>query len=71
MSQVPECQKYACAIQDCLGKNNYQESKCTEALKALEVCCQQLLDNGGSSACCPKRKYSKEAREGNKKSTQN
>ncbi|KAI9019420.1 hypothetical protein CLU79DRAFT_758746 [Phycomyces nitens] len=47
----------ACAIQDCLGKNNYQESKCTEALKALDVCCRELVAKGGSSACCPKQKY--------------
>ncbi|KAL1931817.1 hypothetical protein VTP01DRAFT_9961 [Rhizomucor pusillus] len=62
MPPTPPCQKEACAIQDCLGKNNYQESKCEQAIQALRQCCEQLLDSGGSSPCCPQRKYGKEAR---------
>ncbi|KAI8147659.1 hypothetical protein BJV82DRAFT_596409 [Fennellomyces sp. T-0311] len=58
-SKMPPCQKYACDIQDCLSKNNYQESKCERAIQALRQCCEELLANGGSSACCPKKKYGK------------
>ncbi|KAI9473445.1 MAG: hypothetical protein EXX96DRAFT_577970, partial [Benjaminiella poitrasii] len=55
--EVPPCQKFACAIQDCLTKNNYQESKCTKALEDLKKCCTELIANGGKSVCCPERKY--------------
>ena len=34
------CQKFACELQVCLQKNNYQESKCQEAIKRLVKCCQ-------------------------------
>ncbi|KAI7875818.1 hypothetical protein K492DRAFT_198935 [Lichtheimia hyalospora FSU 10163] len=53
----------SCAIQDCLAKNHYQESKCEDAIRALRQCCEALLDNGGESPCCPKRKYGKQARQ--------
>lgn len=36
------CKKYACAIQDCLRQNNYQESKCLEAIEAMKKCCRGL-----------------------------
>ncbi|KAI8379360.1 uncharacterized protein BYT42DRAFT_568512 [Radiomyces spectabilis] len=63
MPETPPCQKYACDIQDCLQKNNYQESKCEAQLVALRKCCEELLDNNGSSVCCPVKKYGKQARE--------
>ncbi|PHZ16069.1 mature T-cell proliferation 1 neighbor protein-like protein [Rhizopus microsporus ATCC 52813] len=55
--QKPPCQKYACDIQDCLAKNNYQESKCQDLIDKLDKCCQDLINNGGKSACCPEKKY--------------
>ena len=33
------CQKYACELQVCLQKNNYQENKCQEAITRLVKCC--------------------------------
>lgn len=36
------CQKYACAIQSCLKANNYNESKCEEAIEAMRKCCAKL-----------------------------
>ncbi|ORY93997.1 hypothetical protein BCR43DRAFT_495698, partial [Syncephalastrum racemosum] len=59
---TPPCQKYACAIQDCLTKNNYNEDKCQEQLAALRDCCVTLLDSGGTSPCCPESKYGKKTR---------
>ncbi|CAO3637877.1 unnamed protein product [Mucor fragilis] len=58
--QVPPCQKFACAIQDCLGKNDYQESKCAKELEALHKCCRELVASGGKSVCCPEKKYKKQ-----------
>ncbi|CAO3652923.1 unnamed protein product [Mucor hiemalis] len=57
--EVPPCQQFACAIQDCLTKNDYQESKCTKQLANLTQCCKELIANGGKSVCCPERKYKK------------
>ena len=34
------CQKYACEVQVCLQRNNYQENKCQETIKNLVKCCQ-------------------------------
>lgn len=47
----------ACAIQDCLTKNDYQESKCIIALENLQKCCKALIAKGGKSVCCPEKKY--------------
>lgn len=33
------CQKFACDIQTCLAKNNYQEAKCAYELRKLVECC--------------------------------
>lgn len=49
----------ACLIQDCLTKNDYQESKCKSLIDDLNKCCQELINNGGKSVCCPERKYKK------------
>ncbi|ORZ05412.1 hypothetical protein BCR42DRAFT_428250 [Absidia repens] len=52
----PPCQQFACAIQDCLQRNDYQEAKCQKSMKALRDCCEKLLEQGGSSTCCPQKK---------------
>lgn len=36
------CQKFACAIQDCLKANNYDEKKCEDAIQAMKKCCDEL-----------------------------
>lgn len=62
MSQEPSqdqntCKSYACAIQDCLQANGYNESKCTKVIDELYKCCKQFyVDNGPDalSVCCPK-----------------
>ncbi|KAF9300203.1 hypothetical protein BGZ74_008201, partial [Mortierella antarctica] len=51
----------ACAIQACLTKNNYQESRCRDVIEKLEQCCQALIDAGGSSPSCPTRKYTRKS----------
>ncbi|KAI8071383.1 hypothetical protein BC940DRAFT_294334 [Gongronella butleri] len=56
MPQAPPCQKFACAIQDCLERNKYQEDKCRKQLDALKACCDALLAKGESSPCCPKKR---------------
>jgi hypothetical protein len=39
------CKKFACAIQSCLEKNNYQEEKCKKQLENLLDCCRKNLEN--------------------------
>ena len=34
------CQRQACAIQDCLKKNNYQEEKCQNIIQLMIECCK-------------------------------
>ncbi|KAI8096500.1 uncharacterized protein BX664DRAFT_324139 [Halteromyces radiatus] len=55
-AKSPPCQQFACAIQDCLQRNDYQEAKCRSSLNALKECCEKLLKEGGSSPCCPQKK---------------
>lgn len=43
------CQKQACAIQYCLQRNSYQESKCQVELLALKDCCKKWSKESG---CC-------------------
>lgn len=49
-----------CAIQTCLQKNNYDESRCTYLIDMLYECCAELYKREGSGAkntnttCCPK-----------------
>ncbi|PUU82395.1 hypothetical protein B9Z19DRAFT_1017821 [Tuber borchii] len=53
----PPCLPRACAIQDCLRKNNYNESRCTDLIDALYDCCLELYKRDGPGAnrtCCPK-----------------
>ncbi|KAK7988016.1 37S ribosomal protein rsm25 [Apiospora arundinis] len=53
----PPCHPRACAIQNCLTKNNYNESKCQELVDALYECCDAFYRKKGddaTSASCPK-----------------
>ena len=34
------CQKYACELQVCLQRNNYQEKKCQGSITNLVRCCE-------------------------------
>ncbi|CAG7838154.1 unnamed protein product [Allacma fusca] len=35
-----ECQPWACMIQDCLQKNNYQQEKCEHIIQKMLDCCE-------------------------------
>ncbi|KAI2609795.1 DUF1903-domain-containing protein [Hypoxylon fragiforme] len=53
----PPCHPRACAIQDCLGKNGYNEAKCSHLVDALYKCCDAFYQKHGdyaTSVCCPK-----------------
>ncbi|KAK8873175.1 DUF1903-domain-containing protein [Apiospora arundinis] len=53
----PPCHPRACAIQNCLTKNNYNESKCQGLVDALYECCDAFYRKKGdnaTSASCPK-----------------
>ncbi|OQV04298.1 hypothetical protein CLAIMM_09204 [Cladophialophora immunda] len=55
----PPCHPRACAIQDCLQKNNYKEEKCQSAIDALYECCNAFYKDQGddaSTTSCPKPK---------------
>ncbi|SCW00381.1 LAFE_0C02938g1_1 [Lachancea fermentati] len=50
------CKPQACAIQDCLRKNGFNESGCTQLIDQLYQCCSKFyLENGSEarSPCCP------------------
>jgi len=42
--ELDPCQKYACRIQTCLAKSNYQESKCQFEISKLVECCNTWKD---------------------------
>ncbi|ORY66488.1 uncharacterized protein BCR38DRAFT_181642 [Pseudomassariella vexata] len=53
----PPCHLRACAIQNCLTKNNYNESKCQGLIDALYECCDVFYQKNGddaSTVSCPK-----------------
>ncbi|OAQ97193.1 hypothetical protein LLEC1_02962, partial [Akanthomyces lecanii] len=49
----PPCHPRACAIQDCLTKNNYKEAKCQDVVKALYTCCESFYERYGDDASTP------------------
>ncbi|CDK28338.1 unnamed protein product [Kuraishia capsulata CBS 1993] len=56
------CKPQACAIQDCLKKANYDESKCTKVIDQLYLCCTKFYAENGEevrSPCCPTPKLLK------------
>jgi hypothetical protein len=36
------CKRFACAIQACLNKHHFNETKCQKELKEFEECCKNL-----------------------------
>jgi len=51
------CKPQACAIQNCLQSNGYNESKCSQLIDELYACCKSFYqENGpeGKTVCCPK-----------------
>ncbi|KAI0176619.1 hypothetical protein BJ166DRAFT_504917 [Pestalotiopsis sp. NC0098] len=57
LNSSPPCHPRACAIQDCLTKNNYKESKCQGLIDALYDCCDAFYKkngDGASTVSCPK-----------------
>ena len=36
------CQSQACAIQDCLAKNDYQDDRCRDVINKMMECCEQV-----------------------------
>ncbi|GJQ10923.1 hypothetical protein GpartN1_g2714.t1 [Galdieria partita] len=40
-----KCQKFACNIQDCLEKNDYQQSMCEEAIRKYHACMEAAKGN--------------------------
>ncbi|KAF4461636.1 Cx9C motif-containing 4 mitochondrial [Fusarium albosuccineum] len=53
----PACHPRACAIQDCLTRNGYNEAKCQTVIKQLYECCEAFYERHGddaSTVSCPK-----------------
>ncbi|ODQ63250.1 Cx9C motif-containing protein 4, mitochondrial [Nadsonia fulvescens var. elongata DSM 6958] len=51
------CHRQACAIQNCIQKNNYNEAKCTALIDALYDCCARFYNDNGleaKSVTCPR-----------------
>jgi hypothetical protein len=47
-----------CAIQNCLQRNGYDESKCGAEIDALYECCTEMYKREGlaeKNVCCPKQ----------------
>lgn len=59
---VDPCKPQACAIQNCLKKNGYNESNCTKLIDQLYSCCKGFYKIEGTEArspCCPTPKLLK------------
>ncbi|KAK0730539.1 hypothetical protein B0H67DRAFT_561992, partial [Lasiosphaeris hirsuta] len=53
----PPCHPRACAIQDCLSKNGFDEAKCHKFVDSLYECCMAFYERNGDGAAtvtCPK-----------------
>ncbi|EGU89300.1 hypothetical protein FOXB_00253 [Fusarium oxysporum f. sp. conglutinans Fo5176] len=46
----PACHPRACAIQNCLTSNGYNEAKCRTAIKRLYECCEAFYERYGEDA---------------------
>ncbi|KAK9449421.1 uncharacterized protein V1518DRAFT_415954 [Limtongia smithiae] len=49
------CHAEACAIQDCLRRRNFSETRCAQAIDALYACCARMYDADSSARAiaCP------------------
>ncbi|KAJ5553197.1 hypothetical protein N7494_002575 [Penicillium frequentans] len=57
LSHDTPCHPRACAIQNCLNKNSWQEEKCQAQIDALYECCNAFYQERGDQASvvsCPK-----------------
>ncbi|KAJ5956754.1 hypothetical protein N7501_011033 [Penicillium viridicatum] len=57
LSHDQPCKPRACAIQDCLQKNSFNEDKCQAQIDALYECCNAFYQAEGDQAStlsCPK-----------------
>ena len=45
-----KCKKFACAIQWCLSRSNYQQSKCVDEVRKWDVCCERARSSTSTSA---------------------
>ncbi|KAF1937202.1 DUF1903-domain-containing protein [Clathrospora elynae] len=53
----PPCHARACAIQNCIQKNNFNEARCRKEVDALYECCNAFYKDKGehaSTVSCPK-----------------
>lgn len=56
MTSENRCQTEACAIQSCLLKHDYDETRCRKAVEQLYKCCDAMYAEHGTAArsrCCP------------------
>lgn len=44
------CKKQACAIQFCLQRRNYQESRCADVIQRYYECCRSVTRAAGKKA---------------------
>ncbi|EGO52813.1 hypothetical protein NEUTE1DRAFT_118942 [Neurospora tetrasperma FGSC 2508] len=68
----PPCHPRACAIQNCLTRNGFDESKCQKQIDALYECCNAFYEKNGESAStvsCPKASLLRLKMEQTKKAT--
>ncbi|EGZ77643.1 DUF1903-domain-containing protein [Neurospora hispaniola] len=68
----PPCHPRACAIQNCLTRNGFDESKCQKQIDALYECCNAFYEKNGESAStvsCPKASLLRLKMEQRKKAT--
>ncbi|KAH6613973.1 hypothetical protein C7974DRAFT_321466 [Boeremia exigua] len=52
LRQDPPCHSRACAIQNCIQKNNFNEEKCRKEVDALYACCNAFYKEKGDDARC-------------------
>ncbi|CBX94012.1 hypothetical protein IAQ61_003886 [Plenodomus lingam] len=53
----PPCHPRACAIQNCIQRNSFNEAKCKKEIDALYECCNAFYKERGENAStvsCPK-----------------
>ncbi|KAL4071340.1 DUF1903-domain-containing protein [Scleroderma yunnanense] len=55
MLPKPPCQAEACALQNCLTSNTYNQGRCDEFVRELYRCCYGMYKQGrnAESTVCP------------------